>query len=595
MSDIQPTRKTQLRVAPYIRMSSTDQKDSPARQWDQIIPYIQEKGYHLVVPPRDPDLIYQDLSLRGDADRPGLDRLIRDAQAGLFDVIVIDEGSRLSRQEEDDFVAEVRRPLRRAGMLVDVVGKGIIDWDTIQGRLLSVFNQEQARLEPIQNSRRVLSNGVALMKAGRVVPGGPPFGYRWQYREEDLGKGRIKKTPIRLIPDPEEAPIVLQLFEKYLQGASLLGLVNWLEEKGVRPPKAKKKGKRRWMPASVRKVLNNVVYTGVRIWNRMSRSKHHTTNNGVVIPQAIKRSPRKTKHPPLTTKPQSEWIVSDEKHEAIVQEQLYEAVQRRLEKRRCGKSGANPKAKLLSGLLLCEHCRRTLVASQSKRNGWVEYRCPSNLTRKGLPCTNARVQQDVMMTHIIQVIKDTLLDEHKFAGLCQKISQQEDRQKQPANVKKLEEGIVKLKSEIAKRRGNLVLLEPEEIPDAREVIRPLVEKLKLLEEELMDASKPSAMETLTSYVKAVAAQIEILESCWRDGDQTALRRIVEQLISRVSVRWTKRTPKTGNPKYCYRIPEAGTIYVRAILSDTLAVINGLPEVTVRQTAEYAIPFTFAVS
>src|SRR5438105_225715 len=90
-----------IRVAVYVRMSTDDQTDSPERQLEQVLPYCERKGYRIVGR-------YQDLAMRGwDDSRPEFQKLLRDAEAGMFDVIVVDEQSRLSRTEPVEFFAQV--------------------------------------------------------------------------------------------------------------------------------------------------------------------------------------------------------------------------------------------------------------------------------------------------------------------------------------------------------------------------------------------------------------------------------------------------------------------------------------------------------
>jgi site-specific DNA recombinase len=56
-------------------------------------PHCDRRGYSITK-------IYQDLGMRGSDDsRPQFQALLRDAREGLFDLIVVDELSRLSRQE----------------------------------------------------------------------------------------------------------------------------------------------------------------------------------------------------------------------------------------------------------------------------------------------------------------------------------------------------------------------------------------------------------------------------------------------------------------------------------------------------------------
>src|SRR5262249_52909490 len=156
------------------------------------------KGYTLVGgDPLAPGYRYIDLAMKGDAERPGLDNVIADAKAGLFDVVVCDQWSRLSRFEAEDFIADVLRPLKRAGIILDTVNEGGQDWSTLSGLILAVVHQDQAAAEPKKISHRVMRTAAAMMAAGRPPGGRAPFGYRWEHVEVIKG-GKKKLVPVRL-------------------------------------------------------------------------------------------------------------------------------------------------------------------------------------------------------------------------------------------------------------------------------------------------------------------------------------------------------------------------------------------------------------
>src|SRR5215813_1824271 len=117
-------------VGVYVRMSRDTQEDSPERQRGQIYPHCQRKGYRVVGE-------YFDPGITGDefVKRPEFQRLLRDAQAGVFDGIVVDHKDRISRQHPIDYIADVVRPLRRAGIWVEAVATGRLDWDSMAGLL----------------------------------------------------------------------------------------------------------------------------------------------------------------------------------------------------------------------------------------------------------------------------------------------------------------------------------------------------------------------------------------------------------------------------------------------------------------------------
>src|SRR5215510_12363865 len=110
------TNSTPVRAASYYRNSTGKQEDSIERQRSQVLPFVQkgdngQPRYYLVNE-------YKDEAIAGDVfeRRSDFQRLLKDAKAGLFSVIVTDEWSRLSRQDPVDFNYYVVKPLRDAGV-----------------------------------------------------------------------------------------------------------------------------------------------------------------------------------------------------------------------------------------------------------------------------------------------------------------------------------------------------------------------------------------------------------------------------------------------------------------------------------------------
>src|SRR5262245_7021891 len=104
-------------------MSDPRQDASIERQQEGVRPYARQKYGTLLYE-------YQDEGIAGDEfdRRSGFQQMLRDAQAGKFDVLVVDEPSRLSRQNVIDLVEKVIAPLRRAGVRIDTVSKGELDY-----------------------------------------------------------------------------------------------------------------------------------------------------------------------------------------------------------------------------------------------------------------------------------------------------------------------------------------------------------------------------------------------------------------------------------------------------------------------------------
>src|SRR5215813_12835415 len=128
-SNMSERNSTPLRAVAYYRMSDARQENSIERQQSQVLPYAEKHGYPII---RD----YVDEAIAGDeiARRKGFQRLLADAQAGLFDVILCDDKDRFGRFDCID-LGEVVAPLRRKGVRLETVAQGKIDWNSFAGRM----------------------------------------------------------------------------------------------------------------------------------------------------------------------------------------------------------------------------------------------------------------------------------------------------------------------------------------------------------------------------------------------------------------------------------------------------------------------------
>src|SRR5947209_12127715 len=105
-------------VAVYYRMSDDRQENSIERQRSQVIPYAKKHGYQIV---RE----YIDLGISGSeiTKRKEFQRMLRDAQAGHFQGILIDDKDRFGRFDSIDS-GEIVGPLRRKGVWLEAVAQG---------------------------------------------------------------------------------------------------------------------------------------------------------------------------------------------------------------------------------------------------------------------------------------------------------------------------------------------------------------------------------------------------------------------------------------------------------------------------------------
>lgn len=207
-----------MRCAIYARVSTglDSQKDSLESQVSFFENHIKEKSWQLVD-------VYADEGITGRsmARRESLKRLIRDAEKGRFDVVLIKALSRLSRDTPDTI--NIVRTLHSHNVEVFSSREGMIDDEMILS-VISTVNQRQS-----EDTSYNISWGIAVKSREGIFHGTPPFGY-----------DKIK--PGKLVPNPVHAPTVKLIFDLYLNnGMGVQAIANLLDERGILPSRRKSK------------------------------------------------------------------------------------------------------------------------------------------------------------------------------------------------------------------------------------------------------------------------------------------------------------------------------------------------------------------
>src|SRR5262249_48155245 len=165
-------------------------------------------------------------------------RRLRAAEAGKFDGIVVAHKDRISRQHPIDYIADVVRPLRRAGVWVEAVATGRLDWDSMVGLLTDHIQQHQASAEPAGIAYCTLTSLLDKARRGQGVGGSVPYGYIMTY-ETVMLDGRTRRVPLKYaLGDPIKVEVVRWLFREYASGRRTLeGLRDELHARCVPGPR----------------------------------------------------------------------------------------------------------------------------------------------------------------------------------------------------------------------------------------------------------------------------------------------------------------------------------------------------------------------
>jgi DNA invertase Pin-like site-specific DNA recombinase len=223
---------------------------------------------------------YQDQGISGSMDarqRPGYRALLEDAKVKRFDVVLVDDLSRLSRDEAELILT--RRKLTFHGVRLvgvsdgfDSAAKGHKIQATVRGMMNEMF------LDDLKEKTHRGLTGQALK--GHHT-GGRTYGYRHVPQEHPTKTdafGRPEIIAVTREPEPEQARWVLEIFEWYAAGQSPRWIAGELNRLKVAAPSV---GWRRrapnptWSASSLHGdpkqytgLLHNPIYIGRVVWNR---------------------------------------------------------------------------------------------------------------------------------------------------------------------------------------------------------------------------------------------------------------------------------------------------------------------------------------
>jgi DNA invertase Pin-like site-specific DNA recombinase len=282
-----------MRAAIYARRSTEEQQASLDRQVGECARYVEQQGWALVATYRE-----SASGWRGDPkERPEFRRMIGDADGGAFDVLVVWEVSRLSRQGKKKSAVGIVWDLEDMGVQV----RSVVDpttGDEFADDLTLFLKSHLAKAESDTKARRVKSGKQEGVRKGVHQGRWAPYGYRPAGMMPSPTKtGRNVK---RYEPDPEQAPILVEIVLAYVErGWSPQQICGWLNDRGVAPPARshnhpyKRRGEPTWHQSTIRDLLSNpltagfVDYKGRRVkacscadlndesaWERWDRCEH---------------------------------------------------------------------------------------------------------------------------------------------------------------------------------------------------------------------------------------------------------------------------------------------------------------------------------
>ncbi len=378
-------QQTKLRVRLYARLSKDDgdadkESNSITNQLQMLRYNAKEKGFEVIGE-------YVDDGYSGTTfNRPDLNRMIKDAMDDPEPSgIMVKDMSRFGRNNAM-FMYYVEEIFPNNDILFIALNDDV-DTRFDENEMMpfkSIMNEYYAR----DTSKKIRSVKKTTALSGGFCGSFAPYGYVVD-----------PENKRKLLVDPDTAPIVKRIFELSKQGNSVHQIARTLCEDGVLIPRAYRAMKNGtletstgfkfptdWVAKNVKMILENQVYLGHMVSHK-TQTKSFKNKKPVAVPK-------------------EEWIIVRNTHEAIIDEETFELVQKFISvKKQPNKTG---RPNIFVGLVKCPDCGRNMAFSNP--NGREpRFRCRTYVRNSNLCTTHAisyEALQQIVMSDIQKHIKN---------------------------------------------------------------------------------------------------------------------------------------------------------------------------------------------
>lgn len=239
------TNEPMKHVVIYARVSSNtmEQLDSLKAQISGLTKFVSGHNNWKLV-----DIHIDIASAKKDSSRPAFHQMIEECKAGLTDIVVVKSISRLGRDTVE--VLDAINTLRESQVRI-IFKQDELDTLTVGSSLLISTVEACTQAE---NETR--SDNIKWGIKQRASNGSLGF-----YRRKCYGYDKDENGD--LIINKEQVEVVELIFDLYLGGKSILGIVEELKDRNIKSPT----GKDDWPKRSVEKMLSNEKYIGISVVN----------------------------------------------------------------------------------------------------------------------------------------------------------------------------------------------------------------------------------------------------------------------------------------------------------------------------------------
>ena len=331
-------------------------------------------------------------------ERPAFDEMMQDMKDGKINCIVVKDLSRLGRNylEAGNYLEQIF-PFFRVRFISITDGYDSNSPDVTDESLIiplkNIINEGYAK----DISQKITTSFEARKKQGQFMGKYPVYGYL-----------KDPENKNHLIVNPETCGIVKRIFQMRDSGMALGAIASQLNEEGIPSParylwlKGLSKEERHkdsyWDRINVKRLLTNKMYLGMLVYGKERTS----------FAKGIKRQ----------RVPESEWKYVPNAHEAIIDQELFDSVQRKLEGAKqdfLNMTGINEDYRpenLFRGRIHCSDCGGAMKMSKfvnTRKDGSIDryavYECCRRKKLYDLSCPQRSIRKAVVDKTVEEAIR----------------------------------------------------------------------------------------------------------------------------------------------------------------------------------------------
>ena len=331
-------------------------------------------------------------------ERPAFDEMLQDMKDEKINCIVVKDLSRLGRNylEAGNYLEQIF-PFFRVRFISITDGYDSNSPDVTDESLIiplkNIINEGYAK----DISQKITTSFEARKKQGQFMGKYPVYGYL-----------KDPENKNHLIVNPETSGIVKRIFQMRDSGMALGAIASQLNEEGIPSParylwlKGLSKEERHkdsyWDRTNVKRLLTNKMYLGMLVYGKERTS----------FAKGIKRQ----------RVPESEWKYVPNAHEAIIDQELFDSVQRKLEGAKqdfLNMTGINEDYQpenLFRGRIHCSDCGRAMKMTKfvaTRKDGSIDryavYECCRRKQLYDLSCPQRSIRKAIVDKTVEEAIR----------------------------------------------------------------------------------------------------------------------------------------------------------------------------------------------